>query len=79
MGFVNVPNGSNVFPDLVGIRRLKLRQLRVSLDFEEDFLSGGRQNLDVDRQSTILRFRLLVFGLVSVGHGSGVISRVWRV
>jgi hypothetical protein len=43
--FVNVPNASNVFSDLVGICRLKLRQLRVSLDFEEDFLSGGRQNL----------------------------------
>ena len=40
--FVNVPNGSNVFSNLVGIRGLKLRQLRVSLDFEEDFLSGGR-------------------------------------
>jgi len=42
---MNVPNCSNVFSDLVGIRRLKLRQLRVPLDFKEDFLPGGRQNL----------------------------------
>ena len=45
--FVNVPDGPNVFSDLIGIRRLKLRQLRVPLDFKEDFLSGGRQNLQI--------------------------------
>ena len=47
MGFVDAPDGSNVFSDLVGIRRLKFRQLRVPLDFEEDFLSGGCQNLPI--------------------------------
>ena len=45
--FVDVPDCPNVFSDLIGIRPLKLRQLRVPLDFEEDFLSGGRQNLQI--------------------------------
>lgn len=48
--FVNVPDGPNVFSDLIGIRRLKLRQLRVPLDFKEDFLPGGRQNLQIQHR-----------------------------
>ena len=47
MAVMNLPNTSNVFSDFVGIRRLKLRQLRVPLDFEEDFLASGRQNLQI--------------------------------
>ena len=47
---VNVPNGSNIFSNLVGICCLKLRQLRVPLDFKEDFLPGGRQNLQIQRR-----------------------------
>lgn len=111
---MNLPNTSNVFSDFVGIRRLKLRQLRVPLDFEEDLLASGSQNLqiqhrqnkrreieveivsiyqsnrgtdiskgwtdlDVDRLgSPILQLRLLL-GLLGVGHGTKLISRVWRV
>ena len=45
--FVNVPDSSNIFSDLVGICRLKLRQLRVPLDFKKDLLSRGRQNLRI--------------------------------
>lgn len=47
MVFMDVPNCSNVFSDLVRIRRLKLRKLRVSLDFKEDLISGRRQNLQI--------------------------------
>lgn len=52
MVFMNVPNGSNVFPNLGGIRRLKLRQLRTFLDFKIDFLPGGRQNLQIRRDQS---------------------------
>ena len=45
--FVNVPDCPNVFSDLICIRRLKLRQLRVPLDFKEDFLSSRCQNLQI--------------------------------
>lgn len=44
---MNAPDGPNVFSNLGCIRRLKLRQLRIPLDFEKDFLSGGRQNLKI--------------------------------
>lgn len=44
---MNAPNGSNIFSDLGGIRGLKLRQLRVALDFKEGLLSGGRHNLRI--------------------------------
>jgi len=44
---VNVPNASNVFSNLAGICPLKLRQLRVPLDFKEDFLSGGCHDLRI--------------------------------
>ena len=45
--FVNVPDGLDVFSNLGCIRRLKLQQLRILLDFKKDFLSGGRQNLQI--------------------------------
>lgn len=50
VALANVPNGFDVFSNLVGIRRLKLRQLRVPLDFEENFLAGGRQDLRIRRR-----------------------------
>ena len=45
--FVNVPDGLDIFSNLGCIRRLKLQQLRILLDFKKDFLSGGRQNLQI--------------------------------
>ena len=45
--FLNVPNAPDLFSDPVRICLSKLRQLHISLDFVEGFLSGGCQNLQV--------------------------------
>jgi len=47
---VNVPNAPNVFSNLAGVCPLELGQLRVSLDFKEDFLSGGCHDLRIQRR-----------------------------
>ena len=44
---VNAPNTIDVFSNFGGICPLELRQPRVPLDFEEDFLSGGCHNLRI--------------------------------
>jgi len=61
---VNVPNASNVFSNLAGVCPLKLRQLRVPLDFKEDFLSGGRHDLRIrDRRGKKREIEAEIFSI----------------